>query len=818
MKQRLLLFICIFFLLVHSTSSQILEPVKWSFKTEPSKNPDEFTLVFTAKIQTGWYIYSLDNEPGPLPTYFDFDSSSGIKFMGKITENGDHVIEGFDEMFDIHVKKFADKLIFRQKIKIKPDIKQITGFLTYQACDSIQCLVPTDVDFKFALGPQKPNAADSDSITTDDIAIDQTPDQNLISGQDGILEPVKWSISIKDKTDDAMTLVFDAMIDETWHVYSSTSPPDGPIPTTIYFDTIDGLDLSIPLVESGAKVFDDYEPLFEMKLKYFEQSASFEKRIKVSADIEKVTGRLEFMTCDDKQCLFADPIEFEVNTKTREVKFLNYSVGSTGGTESPVVADCGGDNADFEGKSLLMIFILGFGGGLLALLTPCVFPMIPLTVSFFTKQSQNRKKGIRNAMIYALSIIFIYVGLGTIITVAFGADALNALSTSVVMNVIFFVVFVVFAISFFGYFEITLPSSWVNKADSMSDRGGMIGIFFMAFTLVLVSFSCTGPIMGSLLVEAATGGYNAGPVIGMFGFSMALAIPFALFALFPGWLNSLPKSGGWLNTVKVLIGFFEIAFAIKFLANADNVAHWGIIKREVFLLSWIVIGFLIVLYLLSLIRFPHDDKGYKFSLPRTIVAIPILLFTIYLLPGVFYGKNLKLLSGFPPPMHYSFGWFYNIENQECMPGNNAFHNYQEGLAYAKETGKPILIDFTGWACVNCRKMEETVWVSDSICPIISDDYVLISLYVDDKEKLPESEQYVSPTTEKKIRTIGNKWSDMQISKYNRNSQPYYVLIDHNENLLNNPVGYTPDISDYKEFLECGIHEFEKRNGNDLANN
>ncbi len=471
-------------------------------------------------------------------------------------------------------------------------------------------------------------------------------------------------------------------------------------------------------------------------------------------------------------------------------------------------AGCGDELGGEADKSIWGIFIAGMLGGLLALLTPCVFPMIPLTVSFFTKQSKTKAKGITNAIIYALSIIGIYVGLGFLVTVSLGADALNAMASNVWFNLAFFVIFVVFAMSFFGAFEITLPSSWVSKADTASDKGGLIGIFFMAFTLSLVSFSCTGPIIGTLLVEAARGGSAAGPLAGMTGFSMALALPFAMFAAFPGWLNSLPKSGGWLNSVKVVLGFVELALALKFLSVVDLAYHWEFLTREIFLSLWIIIFALLGLYLIGKLKFSHDSDMTHIPVFRLVVGIFAFAFAIYLIPGL-WGAPVKLMSGIAPPSFYK-EWIEHEGGAHCTHGIDCFHDYEAGMAFAKKEGKPVLIDFTGWSCVNCRKMEDNVWPDQRIFSYLEEDYVLISLYVDDKEELPKSQQYVSDFTNKKVKTVGNKWSEMQAKRYGANSQPYYVLVDHEENLLASPRSYTPEIGEYATFLEAGLCRFNKR--------
>jgi thiol:disulfide interchange protein len=622
-----------------------------------------------------------------------------------------------------------------------------------------------------------------------------------------IHNPVSWEYGIENNE-----FVFTATIEEGWHVYSQHLPADdGPIPTSFNFDANENLEIIGKAAEGKAHT--EFDPNFQMELAFFSDKAVFRQKAKASGDKPfTVKGFLEFMVCDDEMCLPPEMIdfEFEVDPKT--------FVGSDNS-----------DDPDEEGsRTPWGIFIAGFLGGLLALLTPCVFPMIPLTVSFFTKQSKNKAKGVANAIIYGLSIIAIYVLLGFGVTKIFGADALNALSTNVWFNLSFFVLLVVFAASFLGAFEIRMPSSWINKADTASDKGGLLGIFFMAFTLSLVSFSCTGPIIGTLLVEAAVNGGYMGPIVGMIGFSTALALPFALFAAFPGWLNGLPQSGGWLNSVKVVLGFLELALAFKFLSNADLVVQAHILTREVFLVIWIVIFLLMSLYLLGAFRFAHDSPMKHLSITRLTFAMLSLFMTIYLIPGLF-GAPLKIISGFPPPMFYSespkgvgyqpapvmmSGEGMDAATAEraahCPHGLNCFHDYEEGLAYAKEVGKPIMLDFTGWACVNCRKMEEQVWSDPEVLNRLRNEFVLISLYVDEKTALPEDEQIEVTIGDKtkKLRTVGNKWSHMQADVYKTNSQPYYVILNHKEEQLGISAAYDSDIQKYVDWLDTGLEMFK----------
>lgn len=634
-----------------------------------------------------------------------------------------------------------------------------------------------------------------------------------------IYDPVQWSTSVEKISDTEYDLIVKATIEAKWHLYSQNVPEDGPIPTSFNFEKTDKFELvGETIEEEGHTVMD---PVFNMEIKYFENRATFKQRIKVlSKDSQKIVGELEFMVCDDTNCLPPTFVDLEFDIPGEKVA---VAVADSKETVAPIKKKDTSTN-----KSLLTIFIIAFFSGFAALLTPCVFPMIPMTVSFFTKQSKSKAAGIKNAIIYGASIVIIYVLLGIIVSAVFGADALNALSTNVWFNIIFFLLLLVFAVSFLGAFEITLPSSWGTKVDAQADRGGIIGIFFMALALAIVSFSCTGPIVGTLLVEAAAGGSQIGPIVGMLGFSLALAIPFALFAAFPGWLNSLPKSGGWLNTVKVVLGFLELALAFKFLSNADLVLqlHW--LEREVFLAIWIAIFGALAFYLFGKIQLPHDSPLTHISVGRLSLGLVVLSFTIYMIPGL-WGAPLNLISAFPPAQHYSespygvgftkLGGGTSTNNHEELPEGAhvmaphniiAFNDYELGLAYAKKVNKPVMIDFTGHACVNCRKMEQNVWAKDKILPILKNDIVLISLYVDDKRKLEDGEEIESKLRPgKKLKYIGQKWSEFQTIRYQANAQPFYVLMDHNEENLIDPAGYTPDVDEYHAWLKEGISKFKK---------
>ena len=656
-------------------------------------------------------------------------------------------------------------------------------------------------------------------------------DTPLIEGE--IKNPLEWEGSIKKISDTDYEISLTGYIDDKWHVYSQHTPEDlenglGPIPLFIDFKKLDeDYTLDGPLEES--ETHREFSETWGFDEIFFTEIAVLTQKVKLNnPDIKVIKSILYYQVCIDV-CLNE---EFYVvfDLAANKVEFIDnyddWDAYASKEKEKTQVEETKkeDDSSSSESKGLWAIFFISFLSGFAALLTPCVFPMIPLTVSFFTKQSKNRAAGIKNAIMYGVFIVIIYVLLGSVIVGVFGADSLNALSTNVWFNVIFFLLLVVFAVSFLGAFEITLPQSWSNKVDSQADRGGIIGIFFMALALAIVSFSCTGPIVGTLLVESASKGGIA-PIIGMFGFSLAIALPFALFAMFPGWMNSLPKSGGWLNTVKVFLGFLELALAFKFLSNADLVLqlHW--MEREIFLAIWIAVFGTLALYLFGKIKLPHDGNENHISVGRLSLGLLVLAFTIYLIPGI-WGAPLKLISGFPPPLNYSeapYGVGYTklssgggVASEGTMPDGSelgphdiiAFNDYETGLAYAKKVNKPILIDFTGYACVNCRKMEERVWASPHILGILNKDIVLISLYVDDKRMLPKSEQYTSETTGKRIRSIGNKWSDFQIKNYQANAQPYYVLMSLEEENLNPPIGYTPDIEEYKTWLVEGIGNFK----------
>lgn len=673
-----------------------------------------------------------------------------------------------------------------------------------------------------------------------------------------IYDPVKWTTTTEDISEDEATVVITANIEPGWHVYSQFIEEGGPIPTAFKFEPGNGYSL-IGSVSESPKAISAFDPNFNMQIAWHKSKVRFTQKIKLSKPKVEVFGTLEYMVCNDTNCLPPEEVSFEVlidaatvasnaasKDKLQDTKAESDASGPGAAIETPdqnvlQTANEPGDSTRVtesqpvgdrseQNDTLWGIFLAGLIGGFAAFLMPCIYPMVPLTTSFFTKRSGSRSAGIWNAVIYGISIIVIYVSLGMVVTLIFGASALNEAASSALFNLLFFAIIVVFAISFLGAFEITLPSRFINKVDSKSDRGGLIGIFFMAFTLALVSFSCTGPIIGYLLVEAVSKGSLLGPAIGMLGFSVALAIPFIIFALFPSFLKEMPKSGGWLNTVKVSLGFLELALAFKFLSNVDLAYHWGLLDREVFLSLWIVIFTIFGLYLLGKLKLSADDKGGIIGLPRLFFAMLIFSFTVYMVPGM-WGAPLKGISAWLPPQptqdfdlnKLTYGAFgegskKNAESSgkkyadlfHAPHGLNAFYDYQEGLDYAKKVNKPALIDFTGWSCVNCRKMEASVWPDPSVLSQLKSDYVLISLYVDDKTELDESEKYTSEFSGKKISRIGQKWSDMQASVYGTNSQPYYVIVDHNGEQLVPATAFDLNIENYVEFLRKGTETFKEK--------
>ena len=670
-----------------------------------------------------------------------------------------------------------------------------------------------------------------------------------------IKDPIKFKTELTPLSDTEAEVVFTAAIDKGWHVYSTDLGDGGPISATFNVDNKSGVELVGKLKPVGKEVA-TFDKLFEMKVRYFENTAKFVQKVKFTGGAYAIEGYLEYGACDDESCLPPTQVPFKFSgvakagnaaaTKTEqpkaeqpEQKVVDKADKKEGATPvaskdssammelvpattteaatdiqpavasselwKPVISDLQalGEEHGQEDMSWIYIFITGFLGGLLALFTPCVWPIIPMTVSFFLKRSKDKKKGIRDAWTYGASIVVIYVALGLAITLIFGASALNALSTNAIFNILFFLMLVIFAASFFGAFEIRLPSKWGNAVDSKAESTtGLLSIFLMAFTLSLVSFSCTGPIIGFLLVQVSTTGSVVAPAIGMLGFAIALALPFTLFALFPSWLKSMPKSGGWMNVIKVTLGFLELAFALKFLSVADLAYGWRLLDRETFLALWIVIFALLGFYLLGKSKFPHDDDDDKVGVTRFFMALISLAFAVYMVPGL-WGAPLKAVSAFAPPMQTQD---FNLYKNEV---HAKFDDYDLGMEYARLNGKPVMLDFTGYGCVNCRKMEAAVWTDPKVSDLINNDYVLITLYVDNKTPLTEPVKIIENGTERTLRTVGDKWSYLQRVKFGANAQPFYVLLDNQGKPLNKSYAYNEDIPKYIEFLQTGLENYKK---------
>lgn len=665
-----------------------------------------------------------------------------------------------------------------------------------------------------------------------------------------ILTPVKWKINLEDSESVEKTVSFSAKMDQGWHLYDMNLPENGPVSTSFSFETLEGAKL-VGEVKASVEPTTVFDEQFNMNLRWFAKNVTFTQKIQVTDPHKlKLEGYVEYMVCNDENCLPPEKEEFSFDKSNIDVDKTLAAIEASGNkTETSVANSTLSDNSNKEKEpasvvplkeiktsehfgtigskalwepvieelkafgdttvtaadtSWLFIFFAGFVGGFIALLTPCVWPMIPMTVSFFLKRTKNRKKAIRDAMTYGVSIIVIYLIMGLLITGLFGASALNDLSTNAIFNIIFFLLLVLFAVSFFGAFELVLPSSWTNKLDTKADSTtGVLSIFFMSFTLVLVSFSCTGPIIGTLLVQAASMGTAIGPAIGMFGFALALSIPFSLFAIFPNMLQSMPKSGGWLNSVKVVLGFLELALSLKFLSVADLAYGWRLLDREVFVVLWIVIFTLLGFYLLGKIKFSHDSDVKYVSVPRLFMAIISFAFAIYMIPGL-WGAPLKSISAFTPPLYTQD---FNLYDNEV---HAAFDDYEEGMEYAKKNNKPVMIDFSGFGCVNCRKMEASVWTDARVKDMLENDYVLITLIVDDKTKLPEPIRIEENGKTRTLRTVGDKWSYLQRSKFGANAQPFYVTLDGEGKPLGPSYAYNEDVNSYIQFLENGLKKFKAK--------
>ncbi len=877
-------------------------PVKWTFEAK-CLGGGQYSLIATATIQDGNYTYSqfLSSDDGPRATSFEYVKGSHFSLEGKSVESGDRM-ELNDPMFDnMRIVKYKHRFVCTQKVKVSDPTKPITGYVTYMSCNDSQCLPPRDVDFRYLL----PNCESKGSATTaTEVQGSSTATSGPIISQPENIgpgkkeSPVKWHYEAVKISDTEYDLLFKASIDKGWSVYSQQkNGDDGPVPTSFQFKENKGIALVGVVGESKNRI-EIFDKVFQMKISKFKHDATFTQRIKISDPAQPLEGYLTYMTCDDTQCLPPTDVDFrfdfsgatsaaEVVTETSTRACPPDDPNCQGVFDSKragldkeqfIRQDCGTVQAA-DNDSLWIVFLYSMLGGLVALLTPCVFPMIPLTVSFFTKTAQSKSEGITKALIYGLSIIAIYVFIGLVITGLFGPNILNKMATNPWMNLAFFLIFIAFALSFFGYYEITLPSSWSNAADKGADKGGLVGIFFMAFTLALVSFSCTGPIIGSLLVQTSQnvsqtlfGVVPVKPLVGMFGFSFALALPFALFAMFPGWLNSLPKSGGWMESIKVTLGFLELAFALKFLSTADLVAHWGYLRWELFLLLWILFALGLAMYQFGIFGFRYGARfmdgfpgililigslaltyyligaqkesfagdnwesalgisvlGLNFlamayfafkllkrkqqpfrqiSKGRWVMGIACTIFASYLSLGFSY-RPLSVLSGLAPSYTYNF-----FGPEGCVHGIDCFHDFDEAVGYAKKVGKPLFVDFTGYGCVNCRKMEENVWNQPSILKYLKGDYVVVSLYVDDEKRLfpDDNIKYtLDAHTGDKLRTLGSKWASFQINNFGVASQPYYVLMDNDgKTLLTRPTAYTPDVMEYEQFLNCGLQAFRDK--------
>lgn len=778
----------------------ILEPVKWKFSSkEISKT--EIELVFKAEIEDKWHLYSQDIPMSPPATVFSFEKNSVYELVGKVEEIS-KVIEEYDPNFEMELKYYGHEAIFVQKVKLLTDGPvTVKGYLEYMCCDDKRCLPPTEEEFEFSFNQDQ-------------------------KAESGILEPVIWDMKAVKIDDDTYDLTFTAKIDEGFHLYTQEKLENGPLPTEFIFEESDSYKL-VGKVEEKIEAHTEYDEIFKLDISFWENEAIFTQRIDLNKQDVEILGEIAYMVCNDKGCV----------ALWQDIEF-SFTGGMPAG-ETTEIAEVAGEAGDSEAEkeSLWGFFFLAFVFGLAAILTPCVFPMIPMTVSFFMKDSDKKANGRKQALVYGLSIIFIYVFIGSVLAVFLGPDFANFVSTHWLPNVLFFLIFVIFAASFFGMFELTLPSWMVSKSDAQADKGGVLGAVFMALTLVLVSFSCTGPIVGLILVESA-GGLVLKPIIGMLGFSLAFALPFTLFAFFPSWLSNLPKSGGWLNSVKVILGFLELALGLKFLSMADQTYHWGILDREIYLALWIIIFTLMGFYLLGKLKFAHDSEVKHISVPRLALAIISFSFVVYMVPGMF-GAPLKALSGYLPPQQshdfdlnkivrdnaktvmQSGGGGGAAESAICekpkfgdflhLPhGLEGYFDYEQAIACSREQNKPLFIDFTGHACVNCREMEANVWSAPEVLKRLSNDYIVVALYVDDKTKLPESEWITSTYDGKVKKSIGKKFADLQADKFQRNSQPYYVLLDHDETNLVEPRAYDLDIDEFVDFLDRGLEEFNKR--------
>ena len=802
------------------SEAQILKPIRWEHRTEPAETVvgGEIDLVFSARIDLNWYLYSNDFDPdlGPMLTEFEFEPDGSFELIGQPLAVNPQ--KKFDDVWKGDVTYFKGSGEFRQRVRILTARPLIRSTVNYQVCSDIdgKC-IPFEDDFVF----------DGISVEAEQPAGEQLFAPAVIPGlfggaqSDGLLNPAAWTVGLskeKPEAGEEVEIVFHAEIDPAWYMYSSDFELDpGPLPARIAFTADPSYSLVGEWMPVGAGR--KYEEVFEGEVTYFKGQAEFRQKVRIGQLPFRIAGTIDYQVCSeiDGKCI---PFEYDfaLGEKVAEI---------TPATKAERDRSLLLSRDTYAPYSLLAFMFIAFLAGLAALLTPCVFPMIPMTVTFFTGRAKSRRQGIRNALLYGFSIILIYTLTGSIVAPFMGPEMANELATNWVPNVLFFLVFLIFAISFFGLFEINLPSSWVNRMDQKADKGGLGGIFFMAFTLVLVSFSCTGPLVGSILVESA-GGQFLKPILGMFAFSLAFAIPFTLFAIFPEWLNSLPKSGGWLNSVKVVLGFLELAFALKFLSIADQAYHWGILDREVYLAFWIVIFSLMGFYLLGKIRLPHDSPLEVVGVGRLMLALVTFTIVVYLIPGMF-GAPLKALAGYLPPMSthdfnlampgaFSRSGGDEAQRQLCEApkyadflhfphGLHGYFDYDQAFNCARELNKPVFVDFTGHGCVNCREMEARVWSDPEVLRRLSQDFVLLALYVDDKTTLPETDWYTSDYDGKVKKTLGKQNADLQIRMFQNNAQPFYLILNTDGELLVRPRAYDLNIGNFVAFLEEGKEAF-----------
>ncbi|WNJ21308.1 cytochrome c biogenesis protein CcdA [Pontibacter sp. G13] len=817
------------------------DAVNMTYSIEPAgalEVGQEATLIIQADIDKGYHMYGAiqKEEAQMVAATFHLEDATGVELVGKFYDEG-HKETVFDDVFEFEITTYHDHVVYKQKIKVTAENAQLKGYMRLQVCDDSRCVPGTfDVDQAIETKVAQQAAPTSPAATERQPEPEQvatpTPKQRT---DDELLSSIHWTTTVEDsenlKMGDQVTLVFSAKIDNGFHVYSSI-PPKKPmgLPTTFNLNgRSKGVKVIGKLEEIGTPIREKDEIWgTNEEVTLFQNKVTFRQVIEITEEAPVLDGYLSYQVCDETKCT-KGKVELFVEFKSEAT---TAPASAEAGAETPT--NGGEKKEDTLGGMIVLAIVLGFG----SLLTPCVFPMIPFTISFFTKQSGSRAKGIRNAIIYGLSIIVIYTGLTTILVVLFGAPVIQEIANSPTFNVFFFVVLVIFALSFLGMFEIALPSSWSTSISKGSDRGGLIGIFLLALGLVVTSFSCTGPIVASVLGTAATTGEVAVPILVMLAYSASMAIPFMLLAIFPSLLKSMPKSGGWMNSLKVVLGFGELALALIYLSRADLVMHWGLLDREIFIGAWIVIFSMVGLYLLGKIRLPHDyTEVEQLPVPRLILSMISFWFVLYLVPGL-WGAPLKMLGGFFPSGTQDIGVLINQDQLALIQGSGgakgsqhdicnypdkvnghlskdtplgfcAFYDLEQGLEYAKKVNKPVFLDFTGHTCSNCRHLEKSVWPDPAIKQMITEEYVLISLYTDDREKLPKK---LTTAAGKKLRTVGDKWINFQFEQYGNNSQPYYVLMDHDKSNLIDPTGYD-GVSDeiyFRDFFKRGLEEFKRR--------